>query len=116
MEARISIKSTPAFDRKVYQLLSKEAWDEFLDYIEKNPEQGEVISGTGGVRKIRWKTGYNNKGKSSGVRILYHYSKDLLVLLIMIYAKSEKENVSQSDRNALRQMIPMLVEKYIGDE
>lgn len=111
----IYIKTTPAFDRKSKQFLSNEALEEFFDYIAQNPEQGKVISGTGGVRKIRWKTGYNDKGKSGGVRILYHYSKDVLVLLITVYAKSEKENISQSERNTLKQTMPMLIAKYKGE-
>ncbi len=42
----------------------------------------------------------NDKGKSGGVRILYHYSEDLLVLLITLFGKSEKENISQAERRA----------------
>lgn len=99
----IYIKTTPAFDRKVIKLLSTTV------------EQGKVISGTGGVRKIRWKTGNNDKGKSGGVRILYHYSKDLLVLLITLYGKSNKANISQAERNELKRIVPMLVAKYRGE-
>ena len=108
------IKTTPAFDRKA-SLMTEKALEEFLDHIEKNPEAGKIISGTGGVRKIRWEKGDNDKGKSGGVRILYHYSKDLLVLLITLYGKSEKENISQAERNQLKQTVPLLVAKYRGE-
>ena len=60
----IFIKTTPAFDRKAEKLLSKEALEEFYNYIGQNPEMGKVISGTSGVWKIRWKSGFNDKGKS----------------------------------------------------
>jgi hypothetical protein len=53
----IHIKSTPAFDRKTDKLISKEALDDFLDHISKYPNEGKVITGTGGVRKIRWNKG-----------------------------------------------------------
>ncbi len=59
----ISIKTTPAFDRKAAKLLSPEILEEFFDHIGQSSETGEVITGTGGVRKIRWQTGKNNKGK-----------------------------------------------------
>lgn len=111
----IYIKTTPAFDRNAEKLLSKEVLEEFFDHIGENPEQGNIIAGTGGVRKIRWKTGNNDKGKSGGVRILYHYSKDLLVLLITLYGKSEKENISQAERNELKRTVPLLVAKYRGE-
>lgn len=108
------IKTTPAFDRKA-NLMTEKALEEFLDHIGKNPESGKIITGTGGVRKIRWGKGDNDKGKSGGVRILYHYSKDLLVLLITLYGKSEKENISQAERNKLKQTVPLLVAKYRGE-
>lgn len=112
---KIYIKSTPAFDRNVTKLMTNEALENFLDYIEENPEQGKPISGTSGVRKIRWETGANNKGKSGGVRILYHYSKDVLILLIMAYGKSDKENITEAERNQLKRAVPLLVEKYRGE-
>jgi mRNA-degrading endonuclease RelE of RelBE toxin-antitoxin system len=111
----IYIKSTPAFDRKAAKLLSDKALKDFFDHIGQNPEEGEVITGTGGVRKIRWETGKNNKGKRGGARILYHYSDDLLVLLITLFGKSEKEDITQGERNTLKQTIPLLVAKYRGE-
>ena len=111
----VYIKTTPAFDRQAEKLLSKDALEEFYDYIGQNPKLGNIISGTSGVRKIRWKTGHNDKGKSGGVRILYHYSGDLLVLLITVYGKSDKENITDSERNDLKRTVPLLVAKYRGE-
>lgn len=54
---------------------SIESTEALFDHVETYPESGDLISGTGGVRKLRWKTGKDNKGKSGGARILYHYSK-----------------------------------------
>ena len=113
--SNIYIKSTPAFDRKADKLFSDEALEGFLGYIEEHPEAGKIITGTGGVRKIRWRTGTNDKVKSGGERILYHYSKDLLVLLITLYAKSDKENITQEERNELKRTVPLLVTKYRGE-
>lgn len=111
----IYIKSTPAFDRKADNLMTEDALNDFFDYIEESPKAGTVITGTGGVRKIRWRKGDNDKGKSGGVRILYHYSEDLLVLLITLFGKSEKENITQAERNELKRTVPLLVAKYRGE-
>lgn len=111
----IYIKATPAFERKARNLMTREALDGLFDHLERYPDQGKVIRGTSGVRKLRWRTGYNDRGKSGGVRILYHYSKDLLVLLITTYGKSEKENISEAERHELKRLVPLLVEKYRGD-
>jgi mRNA-degrading endonuclease RelE of RelBE toxin-antitoxin system len=109
------IKTTPAFDRESKGLITKESLEDLYSYLEKNPTKGSIISGTGGVRKLRWLTGKDNKGKSGGVRVLYHYSNNILVLLITIYGKSEKENVTQAECNELKRLVPKLIAKYAED-
>jgi hypothetical protein len=109
---KLWVKTTPVFDRQAKKLLTPESTEVLFDYVETFPESGDLISGTGGVRKLRWKTGKDNKGKSGGARILYHYSKDILVLMLSVYAKSEKENITQAEKNELKKLIPQLVQKY----
>lgn len=109
------VKTTPAFDRKADKLFTRESMEELFSFLESNPEKGDLISGTGGVRKLRWRTGKSNKGKSGGVRVLYHYSKGMLVILISLYAKSEKENITQEERNNLKKLVPQLIAKYRGN-
>lgn len=111
----IVIKTTPDFDRKVQKLITEEAIEALFDYLLLYPEHGKVISGTSGLRKLRWKSGLNDKGKSGGVRIIYHYSNDLLIVIITVYAKSEKENLTQAERNAFKRIVPKLIEKYKGE-
>lgn len=66
---------------------------DFKKSLAENPEQGDVITGTGGIRKIRLKSA--SKGKSGGFRVCYLNIEDQLILfLLFIYAKNEKENLS----------------------
>jgi mRNA-degrading endonuclease RelE of RelBE toxin-antitoxin system len=108
----VTLKMTPAFERNAKDLLTPESLDSLLDHLEFNPEKGAIIKGTGGVRKMRWGTGKNNKGKSGGIRVLYHYSKGILILLIALYSKSKQHNINQHQRNALKQSLPQLIAKY----
>lgn len=65
-----------------------------------------MISGTGGIRKLRWQTGKNNKGKSGGVRALYYYdNKGLTVLLITLYRKSDQENIDAGEKAYLKKIL-----------
>ena len=105
------ILTTPSFDKKSEKLLSNDSLNELLDYLEINPEAGQLIIGTGGIRKLRWTSGKNNKGKSGGVRVLYHYSKNILLLLITLYNKSEKENISESEKKTLKLMVDKLLKE-----
>jgi len=49
----ITLKVTPAFERKAKKLITKKALEALYDYLIDNPEKGDVIRGTGGVRKLR---------------------------------------------------------------
>lgn len=106
------IKTTPAFEQIAKKLITLDSLEELYDYLQSHPEMGKLIPGTSGVRKLSWKAGKDNKGKSGGVRVLYHYSKDILVLLVTLYSKSEKENITQAERNELKRLVPQLVAKY----
>lgn len=109
------IITTPAFERKAAELLTTEGLNELYEHLQKVPDAGVIMPGTGGVRKLRW-AGKNNKGKSGGVRVLYHYSSGTLVLLITLYSKSEKENISAKERNDLKVKIKALIAYYRGND
>ncbi len=109
----IKIKATPKFIQQADKAMSKEALQELIDYLAVYPEAGAVIQGTGGIRKIRWKTGKDNKGKSGGVRILYYHDKGILiVLLITLYRKSDKENIDASEKSELKKLLPELLWRH----
>lgn len=113
---KVIIKTVPYFERQAKKLLTNKVTEELFDHLEQHPEEGDLVSGTGGVRKLRWATGKNNKGKSGGVRVLYHYSENILVILIMLYSKNDKENITDAEKNELKKLVPQLVRKYKEEE
>ena len=72
-----------------------------------DPKVGAVMQGTGGVRKMRF--AFEDRRKSGSVRVIYVdfevYEK---IFLITAYSKDEKDNLTMSERNELRQMIGIL--------
>jgi hypothetical protein len=76
--------------------------DELKDYLCDNPEAGDIIPGTGGTRKLRWKLN-NNKGKRGGQRVIYVYYKSYeLIYLLMTYSKSVQENLTENEKEDLK--------------
>lgn len=72
-----------------------------VDLVATDPEAGDVIQGTGGVRKAR--LAGRGKGKSGGYRIVWYFGGgDIPVFLITVFGKGEKANLTQGERNALR--------------
>ena len=68
------------------------------------PLSGKVISGTGGLRKMRW--ALPGQGKSGGLRILYvDFPQFEVLYFITILKKSEKENISKAEKNIISKMI-----------
>jgi hypothetical protein len=84
------------FERQWPRLWTEEEHDEFIEWIAGNPDAGDVISGSEGCRKVRWAR--RGQGKSSGVRIIYMKYDDYgNLILITLYAKSERENISNKE-------------------
>ena len=80
-------------------------------FVGMNPEAGEIIPDTGGVRKMRWALA--GRGKRGGARVIYYYhSQRLPAFLLAAYAKNEKANLSKAERNAMKRLVPMLVAGY----
>ena len=92
--------------------MTEEKYQDLLMSLNKNPAQGQIIPGTGGVRKMRFATGKDNKGKSGGVRVIYFYEIEKLILLIDVYKKTIKENLTKEECNYLRRNIKQIIKQY----
>jgi hypothetical protein len=91
---------------------AQDIWDEaeheaFVDFIAQNPEAGDVIPETGGVRKIRWARA--GTGKRGGARVIYFYhDRDRPLYLLMVYAKARRENLAPKEKKAVRKLAALL--------
>ncbi len=103
---KIKITQLKKFAKDLDALIKKKAlidedFGAFKKMLAENPESGDLISGTGGIRKIRLKSA--TKGKSGGFRICYFHSpKDNELFLICIYGKNKQENISAAEKKELR--------------
>lgn len=107
----ITIAETSEFIRKAKKLLSDTERDELLSYMANHPLAGDLIEGTGGIRKLRWAR--QGMGKSGGVRVIYFfYNKGMPLYALTVYGKGEKDNISKAERNQLAQLVEMLVSHW----
>jgi hypothetical protein len=108
---RITVVETASFQTRAKSRMEKEEKGKAIEMIAKNPLCGDLMEGTGGVRKVRFAVG--NKGKSGGVRIVYYYYNQLLpVFLLTVFAKKEKSNLTKEERNQLADLVKQLREIY----
>ena len=93
----MTVAETAPFIRQAAKLWTEDDRNAFVDFIAANPDAGDVIPDTGGLRKVRW--GRTGSGKRGGVRIIYFYHDDTMPLyLLLIYAKAERENWTPDEK------------------
>lgn len=106
-----TIVELPEFIKRVDKELSKEQKDELLYFLASNPKAGNLIQGTGGIRKLRWAS--KGKGKSGGSRVIYfYYNEDMPLFLLTIFGKNEKINLTKAERNELHKLVKELIKNY----
>jgi len=107
----MTVVETAEFLRAAKALLSESERTALVEFVAANPEAGELIPETGGVRKIRW--ALPGMGKRGGARVIYYYhSERLPVFLLSAYAKGRKENLNMAEQNEMKRLVPALVAGY----
>jgi hypothetical protein len=107
----MTVVETARFLKDAKPLMSDSEREELVAFVGANPEAGEIIPETGGVRKIR--QALAGRGKRGGARVIYYYHNERLPLfLLAVYGKNEKANLSRAERNAMKRLVPVLVAGY----
>ena len=98
------IVETSVFTRQVQELLTDEDYRLLQAALVLRPDLGDIIEGSGGIRKARWRT--RSRGKRGGARVIYYWAvaQDRL-LMLMIYSKSEKDDLTSSQLKLLRKIV-----------
>ena len=109
-----TIAETTEYLRRAEKLLSDDERRDVVSYLATHPRAGDLMEGTGGVRKLRWARG--GRGKSAGVRVVYYVHSELMPLyLLTVFAKNERANLSKAERNELAGLVELLVSAWMED-
>ena len=95
---------TSLFLKLSKQYLSEEELRQLQTILSVHPDMGTLIQGSGGLRKIRWFSG--GKGKKGGVRVIYYWiTQDHQIILLTLYKKSIKDDLTSQELKYLRTLI-----------
>ena len=98
----VTFVESPLFTKQVHDYLTDTEYGIFQEYLAANPNMGDVVRGSGGVRKIRWSR--RGTGKSGGVRVLYFALTEAgQIWLLLIYAKSAVDSIPGHILKALKE-------------
>ncbi len=96
----------PPFERHRQSYLSDESFREFQQMLMKNPEAGDVIEGTGGLRKVRYADEKRGKGKRGGLRVIYYWwLSGKQFWLYTVYNKDEMDDLIAAQRKTLKELL-----------
>ena len=99
----IVVAETAIFIRQAEKIWSEDERQSFINFIAANPETGDVIPDTGGVRKVRWRRA--GAGKRGGTRVIYfYYSPNRPLYLLFVYAKSQREDLTAEEKREVREI------------
>ncbi len=98
------IIETQIFTKRIQELIPDEEYRLLQAHLVNRPDAGKIISGSGGLRKLRWSAG--GHGKRGGIRVIYYWaiSQDVL-LLLYAYPKSEQDDLTPEQLKQLRKVI-----------
>jgi hypothetical protein len=95
---------TPAFTDDILLLMPDELYARLQEHLAEHPDAGDLIEGTGGIRKVRWRL--PGTGKSGGVRVIYYWrSAEGQILMLLVYKKAKQDDLSPSQKRSLRRVV-----------
>ena len=98
------IVETSVFTRRVLKFLSDENYRSLQRFLVADPEAGDLIRHSGGLRKIRWSVA--GRGKRSGVRIINYWAPAReTILLLLMHGKNEQDDLTPGQLRILKRLV-----------
>jgi mRNA-degrading endonuclease RelE of RelBE toxin-antitoxin system len=109
-EYPITIAELKTASKELERLLTQEEINGMVDFLACNPEIGEIMPRTGGVRKMRWPCA--SRGKRSGLRILYYFHDlNIPLYILAVYSKGEKLRPTAGEEREMATLVKMLIRR-----
>ncbi len=102
----IEFIETSLFTRQIKEIATDDELKELQRDLIESPNKGELIRGTGGLRKIRMAIG--SQGKSGSARVIYFLATEDIIYLVMVYPKSKKDSLTDAEKAELKKLTKLL--------
>ena len=106
MSHAIEFIETSIFTRQIKAIATDDELKALQVELIAQPEKGDLIQGTGGLRKVRMATG--QQGKSGSARVIYFLATAEVIYLVLAYAKNEKESLTAAEKADLKKLTQLL--------
>ena len=102
----IEFIETSLFTKQIKQLASDDELRVLQEELIAQPMKGDLITGTGGLRKVRMAT--DGQGKSGSARVIYFLATAEIIYMLLAYAKNEKDSLTAAEKAELKQLTKLL--------
>ena len=107
----VSVIEQAGFLRRAGELLTPEEQDAVVDLVAYEPTCGDLIPGTGGLRKVR--IAVSGRGKRGGARVVYYFhDAEMPAFLLALYAKNEKDDLTAAEKTEFSRLTKELVRQW----
>lgn len=94
---------SPVFSQQIDDLLSPEDQRQLQLHLLQHPDQGDLIKGSGGLRKLRWAG--SGRGKRGGIRVIYYLWRGDTAFMLTAYSKNQQTDLTSAQLRALRELM-----------
>jgi hypothetical protein len=110
-ERPVSVVELPRFILRAREIMHDTERERLVDHLARHPTDGDLVPGTGGVRKLRWRL--EGRGKRGGARVIYYFcDHDVPLFVLTIYAKNEKADLTPAERKEFSQLTKRLRDEF----
>jgi hypothetical protein len=107
----VSVIELAGYRRCARELLTQDEQEAVIDLVAYEPQCGDVMPGTGGLRKVR--IGRSGSGKRGGARVVYYFcDADVPILLLAIYAKNEKGDLTAREKREFATLVKEIMAQW----
>lgn len=106
---KLSFLETPVFTELITDLLEDEDYQQMQEHLLIYPTAGDVIVGTAGCRKLRWRVSRRKGGKSGGMRVIYYFKSALnQIIFLLAYDHRSVDDLTHAQRKRLANIVRQL--------
>ncbi len=106
---KLTFIETPVFTELVTGLLDDEDYQQMQEHLLIYPTAGDVIVGTAGCRKLRWRVSGRKGGKSGGMRVIYYFrSASDQIIFLLAYDHRSVDDLSPAQKKQLAEIVRQL--------
>ncbi len=99
----ITFYETDIFTARIVDLISDDSYAELQSVLITDPEAGDLMPRSRGLRKIRWRSA--GKGKRGGIRIIYYLVEREEIFMLFVYTKSDRNDITHQQALKLRDLV-----------